>query len=204
MSKFNLKTGDLLLLDNEGKFGIFKIFTKLIQYFTKSKYSHTAMVLKDPTFIHPSLKGYYVWESSWEGKADPQDGKIKLGVQITPFDEIYNKYRDDSSYIYVRRINCDPEVFNDEVMSDIHKVVYDKPYDIFPLDWIEAIKHKDPSPDKTSRFWCSALVGYIYTQVGILAPDTDWSVLSPADFSMEHYNVTCTEKASLSREEQIL
>ena len=39
------------------------------------------MVLKDPSFLHPTLKGLYVWESSWEGKADPQDGKIKLGVQ---------------------------------------------------------------------------------------------------------------------------
>ena len=50
------------------------------------------MVLKDPAFIHPNLKGYYgIWESGREGKPDPQDNKIKLGVQITPFHQIYEK-----------------------------------------------------------------------------------------------------------------
>ena len=35
----------------------------------------------------------------------------------------------------------------------------------------------------TKRFWCSALVGYIYTKCGILSESTEWSCLSPADFS---------------------
>ena len=50
-------------------------------------------ILKDPVFIHPNLKGYYVWQSSWTGKLDPQDDEIKLGVQITPFDEVYKFYQ---------------------------------------------------------------------------------------------------------------
>ena len=103
MSQFGLKTGDILLFDFEAG-GIFGIFTSLIKYFTKSKFSHVAMVLKDPTFINPSLKGYYVWESSWEdGKPDPQDGKIKLGVQITPFSEIYDYYKDNNSSIFFKK-----------------------------------------------------------------------------------------------------
>ena len=56
MSRYNLKTGDILLLDYEGG-GFFGVFTSLIKYFTHSKYSHIGLVLKDPTFIHPSLKG---------------------------------------------------------------------------------------------------------------------------------------------------
>ena len=133
MSQFDLKTGDILLFDYEAG-GIFGLFTRLIQYFTKSKFSHVAMVLKDPSFIHPSLKGYYIWESSWEGKPDPQDGKIKLGVQITPFDEIYEHYKEKKSSIYVRRVNCNPELFNDSKLKEIHDVVYNKPYDIVPKD----------------------------------------------------------------------
>ena len=65
MSRVNLKTGDILLFDYKAG-GLFGIFTKLIKYFTKSDYSHVAMVIKDPAFIHPSLKGTYIWESSWE------------------------------------------------------------------------------------------------------------------------------------------
>lgn len=188
MSRFNLNTGDLLLFDYQGG-GFFGVFTSLIKYFTKSKYSHIAMVLKDPDFLHPSLKGYYVWESSWEGKPDPQDGRIKLGVQITPFEEIYNTYKETGSSIYLRKVNCKKEMFNIKNLSDIHEVVYQKPYDIIPTDWIEAIFRKDDNPQKIDRFWCAALLGYIYTKCGILQKNTDWSVLRPSDFSIQSNNI---------------
>mgnify|MGYP001175870852 FL=1 len=205
MSQFDLKTGDILLFDYEAG-GIFGLFTRLIQYFTKSKFSHVAMVLKDPSFIHPSLKGYYIWESSWEGKPDPQDGKIKLGVQITPFDEIYEHYKEKKSSIYVRRVNCNPELFNDSKLKEIHDVVYNKPYDIVPKDWLEAIERKDSDPQKTDRFWCSALVGYIYTKAGLIDEKTDWSVLRASDFSLEYKDIlTFNEGCSLEdKETQIL
>ena len=205
MSQFDLKTGDILLFDYEAG-GIFGLFTRLIQYFTKSKFSHVAMVLKDPSFIHPSLKGYYIWESSWEGKPDPQDGKIKLGVQITPFDEIYEHYKEKKSSIYVRRVNCNPELFNDSKLKEIHDVVYNKPYDIVPKDWLEAIERKDSDPQKTDRFWCSALVGYIYTKAGLIDEKTDWSVLRASDFSLEYKDIlTFNEGCSLEdKETQVL
>lgn len=187
MSEYNLETGDLLLFDYEGG-GIFSVFTSLIKYFTKSNYSHISMVLKDPSFIHPTLKGYYVWESGWEGTPDPQDGKIKLGVQITPFNEIYNEYKSKKGSIYLRKLNCNKDLFCDKNLEEIHKVVYDKPYDIVPEDWINAIVRKDNEPQKTDRFWCSALIGYIYTKLGLLKEDTDWSILRPSDFSIQFPN----------------
>jgi hypothetical protein len=188
MSRYNLKTGDILLFDYKGV-GFFGVFTNLIKYFTNSNYSHIAMVLKDPEFIHPNLKGYYVWESSWEGQNDPQDGKKKLGVQITPFEEIYSKYKETGSNIYLRKVNCNKSIFNINNLSKVHNVVYDKPYDIVPKDWFEAIYRKDDCPQKIDRFWCSALVGYIYTQCGILKKNTDWSVLRPSDFSTKTKNI---------------
>jgi len=66
--------------------------------------------------------------------------------------------------------------------------VYDKPYDINPRDWIEALFRKDDDPQKPDRFWCSALVGYIYTKLGILHETTDWSILRPSDFSLESHD----------------
>ena len=91
MNQLDLETGDLLLFTGHTT-GFLKYFSCLIEYATHSDFSHIAMVLKDPTFIDKSLKGLYVWESSWEGKPDPQDGKIKLGVQITPLHEIINTF----------------------------------------------------------------------------------------------------------------
>ena len=150
----------------------------------------TSRTLRDPIFSDiPPLKGLYVWESSWEGKPDPQDNKIKLGVQITPIEQILEEYYETNSYVFLRRLNVPEGLITPEKLVDIHEVVYDKPYDIVPLDWVGAIMRKDPEPQKTSRFWCAALVGYIYTKVGILKSSTDWSILTPNDFSLSGENL---------------
>ena len=46
----------------------------------------------------------------------------------------------------------------------------------------------DFDPQKTGRFFCSVLVGYVYTKLGILEPNTDWSILRPSDFAIEDEN----------------
>jgi hypothetical protein len=181
IDKYNMKTGDIILFDYTGG-GLTGLFDSLIKYFTKSVYTHIGMVLKDPTFLNTKLNGTYLWESSYNGTKDPQDGKVKFGVQITPLSELINNYNGN---IYLRRIHCNKDSFNDERLKDIHDIVYEKPYDIVPTDWIEGIIRKDSEPQKTNRFWCSALLGYIYTSCGILKQDTDWSILRPSDFSIE-------------------
>ena len=178
----DLNTGDLILFTGH-KTGWLHYFSSLIEYSTHSNYSHIGMILKDPFFISPSLKGTYVWESGWEGDYDPQDNKIKLGVQITPLSEILENFKGSKTII---RKNKFPEnTFTNEKLTEIHNTVYDKPYDIIPKDWIQAFFRKDGDPQKTDRFWCSALVGYIYTKCGILKDDTDWSILRPSDFSLD-------------------
>ena len=178
----DLKTGDLLLF-NDNSPGLFEWFSKMIKWGSHSNYSHIAMVLKNPTFLDKPLEGLYIWESSWEDNPDPQDGKRKLGVQITPIKEVIDAYKNGD--IYVRRTNTwEFNPFTNYNLKHIHDVVYNKPYDICPLDWVEAFLKKDNNPQKTNRFFCSALVGYIYTKVGLLIPETDWSILAPNDFSL--------------------
>ena len=199
-----LKTGDLLFLNYESS-GIFGWFTKLIKWGTHSNYSHIAMILKDPCFNDtPPLKGLYVWESSYEGKPDPQDNKIKLGVQVTPLQVILDAYKDKGS-VFVRQLKTNIDnngqlFFTNNQINTIHNVVYDKPYDIVPMDWINAFFKKDNQPQKTSRFWCAALVGYIYTMVGILDKDTDWSILTPNDFSLSGENLKYADISLLKNE----
>lgn len=194
-----LKTGDLLLFSYHNC-SLFGVFTYLIKYFTNSQWSHIAMVLKNPSFLDKQLNGVYIWESSWEGKPDPQDGKIKLGVQITPIKEVFEQYKNHGS-VYVRKIHCNPKLFCDDNLKSIHDVVYNKPYDIVPQDWIEAIYRKDSDPKKTSRFWCSALVGYIYNKCGLIKKKTDWSVLRPADFSVKQQTVEMISPSRLDDNE---
>jgi len=195
----SLKTGDLILFCGNIS-GFMGCFSDFIKCATHSNYSHIGMILKDPSFIHPSLKGTYVWESGWEDfDKDAQDGKVKLGVQITPLAEIIKNFQ--KSIVIVRKINCDPSHFSNETLEKIHNVVYDKPYDIVPTDWVEALFRKDPTPQRTDRFWCSALVGYIYTKCGILHPTTDWTILRPSDFSVDGEHLMFTKGCSLSHSE---
>lgn len=177
----DLKTGDILLFSGHIT-GWLKYFTDMIRYTTHCNYSHVGFVIKDPTFIDPSLKGIYVWESGWEGKKDPQDGEIKLGVQLTPLDEIMENFK--GSKIIKRSFTGVGNYFTDEKLKAIHKVVHDKPYDVFPKHWVEALFRKDDDPQRISSFWCSALVGYIFVKCGIIKPETDWSILRPSDFSI--------------------
>jgi len=177
-----LKTGDLLLCCYHASCcGI----DKMIQFFTHSNWTHCAIILRDPTFIHPALKGLYVWQSGDGMYKDPQDGKIKNGVQITPLRDLLKGY--SNGYVAVRSVHS--KLFTKENLENIHKVVYDKPYDTNVIDWAEALVKKDLNPQKTSRFWCSAFIGYIYTKCGLLDPKTDWSILSPNDFDMTQDNI---------------
>ncbi len=145
-----LKTGDLILCswhNKSCKNCCFNCFDNIIRWGSHSNWTHSAVVLKDPTFIHPSLKGLYVWESSKENNPDPQDCKYKLGVQITPLHELLNYYK-GNGVICVRKIHSNPNLFTKKNLNKVHKVVYDKPYDLNPVDWVEAFLKKDLNPQK--------------------------------------------------------
>ena len=73
--------------------------------------------------------------------------------------------------------------------SAIHDTVYNKPYDIVPKDWVEALFQVDDKPQKIDRFWCSALIGYIYTKCGILQSNTDWSIMRPCVHAISDWPV---------------
>ena len=189
MNPLDLKTGDLVLFDSDNS-GFLKLFDWLIKSATKSDYNHIGIIFKDPTYIKDDLKGLFLYESSWEGTADPADGKIKLVVQITPLEEVI---KNNKGKIFVRKLISESEekynqIFSNNNMLDVYHASNAKPYDINPKDWVEAFFRIDFDPQKTGRFFCSALVGYVYTKLGILEPNTDWSILRPSDFAIEDEN----------------
>ena len=170
-----MKTGDILLFDEHPTNCCMNFLDSCIKCCTQSSYSHSAFVLVDPPF---GPKGTFVWESSYHGTKDPQDDKVKFGVQLTPL-SLYTKRYPGSVSIYRRTSSYE---FSDKDIMRIHAKVYDKPYDIIPTDWIHALFHI-PMHRRTDTFYCSAFVSYILTQVGILSSDTDWTIVSPEDLS---------------------
>jgi hypothetical protein len=199
-----LKTGDLLLCDDL-QYSSWGLFSWFIKFMTKSDFSHVGMIVVDPVFTDIPFKGIYVWTSGISDVPDPEDKTKKFGVQFVPYDHFIKTY---GGKIYVRRIEFEnmeeyTNIFNNEKLKEIHKVVYDKPYDIVVTDWIEAYCKKDPHPQKTSRFFCSAFIGYVYTKLTLLDEGLDWSILSPSYFSSENKSFSLHHNAILSKERQI-
>ena len=194
--KDELRTGDLILFDSRSSYPL-KLLDWAVKFFTNSNYNHIAMVLKDPYFLadlHPGaskemFEGLFVWESSWEGEPDPQDGKVKLGVQVTDLEQVL---KSNGGTAYIRKLIC-PKIlydntFTDDNLKNIHKLVYDKPYDVNPIDWISALFRVNFTPKKENTFWCSALIGVIYNKLKIIKDNIDWTIMRPSDFSLEDKN----------------
>lgn len=187
-----LQTGDLLLFHpTKPMFSSFiSCFSDLVDWLSGSQYSHVAMVLKDPTYIDPKLKGYYMLESGIEEFGDAEDNKIKFGVQISNLEKVMKSYPGN---IYVRRLNVHRDKAFEDKIVEMHKKVHNLPYDINIKDWVEAYDkvHKWPcwqslpegEKQKRNTYWCSALIAFAYVQLGYLKEDTPWTLISPRAFS---------------------
>tara|TARA_A100001011_G_scaffold372011_1_gene429935 strand:+ start:121 stop:738 length:618 start_codon:yes stop_codon:yes gene_type:complete len=180
----DLNTGDILLFDERPTGCLWKILDGCIKLCTDSKYSHSAMVLKNPSWLGLP-DGIYVWESTgFTHLIDPVDNKKnKFGVQIHHIDEYTKDYGPVT--IYVRQAPKKAKtLFTKVILNKIYKSTYDKSYDDMPLDWLQAMLKIGPKR-RTDMFWCSAFVSYILTKVGVLDINTDWSMMSPQDLSFE-------------------
>ena len=191
-SKDDLNTGDILLFHDTRKCNscynsVFSCFTGLIECCTNSEFSHAAMVIRDPQFTDPPLKGLYILESSFESFPDVEDNKYKFGVELEDFDKVIESAKTHET-IYWRKLRCVRDHKFYETLKEVHTEIHDKPYDFYPEDFINALIHKQggATAQLTSRFFCSALVAYVYTQWGFLPYTTAWSRITPKMLSTEN------------------
>lgn len=178
MEEYN--TGDILLFSDRTFFP-----SRMIEYFSESKYSHAAIILRDPTYIDPKLTGLYIMESTGlTDIPDVEDKKLVTGVQIRPLYDVYKEY---DGAIYWRKLNeVRDENFNN-IMLNVYTCAHNKPYDINPKDWIEALFDiKLGDEQLTSRFFCSAFVAYVYTNLGFISNKTQWTIIRPKDLGTEN------------------
>ena len=119
----DLQTGDILLFDSSDHW-----YDWLVKKWTTSYYSHSAMVLRNPSFLpEDKREGLYIIQSDKPDKIDIEDNKHKFGVQIVPIDDIF-----DSGYdkVFVRRLTTTRDENFDNLLSEVHKKVHDIPYDL--------------------------------------------------------------------------
>lgn len=184
-----LETGDIILFEGKSY-----LFSRLISWYTGTPYTHVGMILRDPTYIDPKLKGLYLWESGIESFNDAEDNVRKLGIQISDFREILEKL--DGEAVYYRKLHAQiPDLENK--LAEIHSIVHNCPYDTSIIDLLETTmnvefktNYGDPilhlfsrNYNKTDTFYCSAFLAFIYTQLGLLPKETKWTICEPAFFS---------------------
>jgi hypothetical protein len=186
------QTGDLLLYNSN------YWYSRCIEYATGSLYSHISIILRDPVYINPKLKGLYVLESSKENICDSNTGKKILGVQIIPLEHVLKEYKASSvGNLYYRQLEANKSnTFTSVLTECINHTEGDK-YDLDPIDWVKAefgINKGDVQKENT--FWCSALVAYVYCKLGFLDSSIPWTIIPPRKFSyyendrLTYYNCT--------------
>jgi hypothetical protein len=172
------ETGDLLLYSSHRWYSYF------IEILGWSKYSHVSMIIKDPTWIHPDLKGLYIFESGLENTNDVIENKHIYGVQLVKLDDALKNYKNGSSgYVYYLKNNFErTETFYDK-LKEIILSNDGKPYDLNIIDWIGARFNLQIVHKQTVRYFCSALMAYTLTNLNFLPDNTDWTIVSPKEFS---------------------
>ena len=200
MQSQSFNTGDIILY-NTTKYW----YSWLIERFTSSDYSHVSMVLHRPTWLDPALteEEYYVLESGSENFPDAVSGEFKFGVQVCPLSKVWDEYASQGyGHLYVRRIRILNENENENEdgtrpLIDGIKAAYAKvkscPYDLNPCDWVKCyfdesktlqqIDATHQRVQKTTSFWCSALVSFVLVVAGFLDKSVPWTVITPYDFS---------------------
>tara|TARA_Y100000748_G_C15493922_1_gene487516 strand:+ start:1294 stop:2049 length:756 start_codon:yes stop_codon:yes gene_type:complete len=72
----SLKTGDVILYSRPTSSWLSSITGMLSRNNTnknKTEYLHCGMILRDPVFVHSSLKGLYVWQTKWTHTLDKNE-----------------------------------------------------------------------------------------------------------------------------------
>jgi hypothetical protein len=174
-----LQTGDILLFEGNAW------YSRLIELFGFSRYSHIGIVLRDPTYINDKFKGLYLLQASIIADNNSVSSSLShYGVQLVPLRKAINSYILGSGIMYYRSLECTRDDSFQTRLKNAYDVASNKPYDINPCDWIKAEFGMDcGNVQKTNEFWCSSLVAFIYVRLGFLYPTLPWSIITPRNFS---------------------
>lgn len=177
----SFNTFDILLFQGQDYW-----FSYIVEYATWSDFSHIGIVLKSPTWLDPSLTGTYLLESGSEPTPDVVSHKMIFGVQLTDLEKLFERY---NGKIFHRSLESmpireNPDYYR-EKMQQVYQLIKNKPYDDSPLDLIRSDLHaRLGNCRRINTFFCSALTGFVYTQLGLVPADTKWDLLTPKDFDV--------------------
>jgi len=172
-----LETGDILLFHGSNYW-----ISYFIELFTRSEISHVGMILKNPTYIDPSLnKGYYMLESGQEMFPDAIEHRIQFGVQIVNLKKVIEGYQGS---IYVRKFNIKNRKTIEAKLKDIWLKIKDLPYDENPWNLLRVLFGLEyGNMERRNKFFCSALLTFILDQLELFQLPIKWDSIIPENYN---------------------
>lgn len=175
-----LQSGDLLLFSGTS------CLSCCIQCLSCSSFSHIGLILRNPIWLPPGL--YLLESTKITHIPDVEQHGMQSGVQIHLLHDVVAECKKDGTILSVRHLTITRDNLFQEKLKTIHDAVHAKPYDLNLYDWVCAeynLMHTipvDASHQERNQFWCSALVAYVYCQLGVLSTDLNWSIIAPKSF----------------------
>lgn len=169
----DLKTGDILLFSGQ------EPVSGIIKLVTRSKWSHSAMVLKIPDYDM-----VFIWESGISKAKDFFEGKPVLGVQLVLLSE---RLRLSSDPIICRPLKNALTDDQYQKMIEFRNEIKNRPYE---KNMVELFKSAYDGPfgqnkEDLSSIFCSEMIAEALQRVGLLTEDIPSNEWTPADFSVE-------------------
>lgn len=171
------QTGDILLFRGNNN-----AVDNLIMSVTNSVYSHCAIVVKDPWWGNIK-KGLYVIQADMNPIKSVESNVEIRGVTLSLLKDSIQDYNVDIRR--VSNVKYNSKFF--KTFEKIHSTVHNLPYDTSYFDWLKVglsnLGFSCFNNRHNNNFWCSALVGYFYTQMNWLPQSTNWSNMTPEDIA---------------------
>jgi len=136
MNPTNLKTGDILHCTRD------KFLSRVIKYFTKSRFSHTALFIE-------------IWGQPYIIDAQ------KDGVNVRPFDAWREKY-DYSIIVHRSASEFDSIAFSKRAMTKVGNTAYDFEGLILKQPWKLLTGSWKNKGNEDQRMYCSEYVAWVY------------------------------------------
>lgn len=186
-----LMTGDIVLFS-----GANSIISDVVELALSSKWSHVGIVIKNPDFCVDigEKDGLYILNSDGMYGIDIETGKTRIGVQIV---DLKQKINDYCGTVIVRQLMSpfDRTEFENlrrnEMLKQPYRSIFEKSYDYLPTDLLITflnahgytfandlidLRHLD-------HVFCSALVAYLFSNIGIMDTRIKWSICTPQYFA---------------------
>lgn len=166
-----LQTGDILLFSGRS------LISHLIRVFTRSRWSHIGIVVRDL-----ASGDLFLWEATSSNTIDDVDyGHIPRGVQLVHLEDKLRSYNGVAAVRLLTGVERNGRIM--KRFGWLFKRLRRAPYRNYLIEYINVGLGR--SRRATRRAFCSQLVAEAYMRMGLLRPEKPSALYTPKDFAVD-------------------